>query len=57
MLYARIVFGSIKFDFRKTPIFHGLHPRYKIEVDVGGIGEMSKMIITPDHDVNGVIAT
>ena len=30
---------------------------YGIEVDVGGIGEMSKMIITPDHDVNGVIAT
>ena len=30
---------------------------YKVDVNVGGIGEMSKIIITPDHDVNGVIAT
>ena len=30
---------------------------YEVDVNVGGIGEMSKIIITPDHDVNGVIAT
>ena len=30
---------------------------YSLEVNVGNVGEMSKIIIKPEHNVDGVVAT
>ena len=36
---------------------HGNSLGYSIDVNVGNVGEMSKIIIKPEHNVDGVIAT